>query len=107
MNLLYGSDVLRPQSSGKQACPGAGFPITATNTAEGADEPCQTQCRLRSIPPLPVLPPGQVKPGCDFEHLSHRKAISQLLLLTDCAKAPSSENCSELNVISHHYILLQ
>lgn len=62
---------------------------------------------LPLLPPPPVLPPGQVKPGCDFEQLSHRKAISQLLLLTDCAKVPSSENCSELNVISHHYILLQ
>lgn len=65
---------------------------------------CQTQSTPTSHIPLPaILHPGQFKLGCDSEHLSHRKAISQLAMLVDCIKLSSPEN-SESNVISHHYI---
>lgn len=55
--------------------------------------------------PLPViLPPGQLKLGCDSEHLSHSKGISQLAAPVDRTKLSSPEKFSESNVISHHYI---
>lgn len=103
MNLLYRSDILRPQNKGEQACPGGRVPTTSSQHCGGC---CGIlPDTVSAYIPFPLLlPPGRVKPGCDSEHLSHRKAISQLVLLTDCAKPRSSENCSELNVISHHYI---